>query len=124
MDILLYQQQIDDTKHNLKWKKDKVSYRHKNFDAVIETKFKETIKSAITAGLDYPLLLTLEDKDYFVKMKKFTRKDGTEGQKPVIVIRNAQEITQGEFENKSLDEVCDELEERSALEVVSDETNG
>ena len=116
MEVLLYQQSINDTKHNVNWKKDKISYRRKNFDAIIENKFKPQIQSALASGLDYPLVLNLAEEDYFVKTKKYTRTDGTEGQKPVIVIGNAQSIEQGAFDTKSLDDVVDELEAPSEPE--------
>lgn len=116
MKVLLYQQAIDDKKNNIKWKKDKVSYRHKNFDAILENQFKPQIQSALASGLEYPLELELADNDYFIKTKKYTRADGTNGQKPVIVIGNVQSIAQGQFDTKSLDEVVDELEEATSQE--------
>lgn len=126
--VLLYQQQIDDKKHNKKWLKDLVSYRHKRFDVIIENKFKPEIQSALTAGLQYPLALELDENDYFTKFKKYTRNDGTEGLKPVLVVRNAQSISQGRFENKSLDSIVDDLEEEYAKKLAekeeSDEANG
>lgn len=118
MQVLLYQQQIDDKIHNVKFAKDKVSYRHKTFDAVIEKKFRPVIKNALDSGLSYPLILELEQDDYFTKLVSYKRNDGTNGTKFKIVIGNAQEIKQGEFETKSMDEICDEIEEESAKKAV------
>lgn len=126
--VLLYQKEIDDKKHNKKWPKDLVSYRHKRFDVVIVNKFKPEIQSALTAGLEYPLALELAEDDYFTKLKKYTRNDGTEGLKSVLVISGARSINQGKFDSKSLDTIVDDLEEEYAKKLAekeeSNEANG
>lgn len=116
MKVLLYRQKITDKKHNVEFDKDKVSYRGKTFDAVIAKDFRKTIDKAIANGLRYPLALTLDDDndDYFTKFVTYDRNDGTTGSKVKIVIKNAQQIEQGKFDNKTLDEVCDDLEEQKA----------
>lgn len=115
MQILLYQQHINDKKHNITFDKDKVSYRGKTFDAILSKAFRSNLSANMaTAGLHYPLSLDLDDKDYFTKLVQYTRNDGTVGTKAQVVILNARSITQGEFDNKSLDEVVDDIEQEKA----------
>lgn len=115
MQVQLYQQKVDDKKHNVQFMKDKISYRGKTFDAVIGKDFRKTIASEMASrGLKYPLELELGDDDYFTKFVQFTRNDKTTGTKVKVVITNAQSIEQGKFDNKSLDEVCDNIEEEKA----------
>lgn len=118
MEVMLYQQQIDDKKHNIKFAKDKVSYRGKTFDAVIAKKFRPEIEKALAGGLKYPLLLDLADEDYFTKLVTYTRNDGTIGHKCKIVINGAQGIAQGQFESRSLDEIVDDIEQEQAERIA------
>ena len=108
MKVLLFQSHIQDKKHGLEFDKDRVSYRGRNFDAVIAKNFKATITDALKSGLKYPLELELsDDTDYFLKPKKFKKSDGTEGTKMRITIMDARTIKQGKFESQTLDELCD-----------------
>lgn len=111
MQVLLYQQQIDDKKHGIKFMKDKVSYRHKTFDTIItkdtRTKLAMDMKNA---KLEYPVLLEVSDDMYFTKLETYTRNDGTSGTKTKLVIKDYALIAQGAFESKSLDEIVDEIE--------------
>lgn len=109
--VLLFQTHVDDKKHGLEFDKDRVSYRHKTFDAVLTHEFRDILKvEMIQRKLAYPILLTINDDDYFMKAKKFTRSNGEQGVKEKIVIKSARAIEQGKFESKSLDDVCDEIE--------------
>ena len=121
MQVLLYQQKIEDTKHKITFNKDKISYRFKTFDAVIDKKTRPLIESAIASGLHYPLALELDDSDYFTKMVSYTRADGTKGMKTRVVIMGVREISQGEFESRSLDDVVDDIE--AEYGVVREEGN-
>ena len=126
MQVLLYQQKVDDKKHKVEFMKDKISYRGKTFDAVIGKDFRKTLVADMaTRNLKYPLELELADDDYFTKFVQFTRNDKTTGTKVKVVITNAQSIEQGKFDNKSLDEVCDNIEEERAksLADVDDDTD-
>lgn len=126
MQVLLYQQKVDDKKHKVEFMKDKISYRGKTFDAVIGKDFRKTLAADMaTRNLKYPLELELADDDYFTKFVQFTRNDKTTGTKVKVVITNAQSIEQGKFDNKSLDEVCDNIEEERAksLADVDDDTD-
>lgn len=114
--IMLYQQKVNDPKHNVTFNKDKVSYRHKTFDAIIAKSIRPTIEKAINDGLKYPLLLELDNETgYFLKQKKYTRNDNTEGVKYQMVIQGIVSISQGKFENKSLDDIVDELSPKSEV---------
>lgn len=108
MEVLLFQTHVNDTKHGLEFDKDRISYRHKTFDAVLSKDFRDKLTAEIVhRGLKYPIALTLEDSDYFLKAKKFTKSDGTPGSKTRITILNAQSIEQGKFESQTLDQLCD-----------------
>lgn len=112
MEVLLFQTHVQDKKHGLEFDKDRISYRHKTFDCVLSHEFRENLtKVMLTQNLKYPILLVIGDDDYFVKAKKFTKADGTKGTKQRVTILNAQSIAQGKFENKSLDSICDEIDE-------------
>ena len=114
MEVLLYQQQINDQKHNITFTKDKLSYRGKRFDAIIAKKVRPQIEELLANGLHYPLLLELDDTDYFTKLVPYERNDGTKGMKAKITILGFQSAVQGEFDNKSLDEIVDDIEQEQA----------
>ena len=115
MQVLLYQQKVDDKKHKVEFMKDKISYRGKTFDAVIGKDFRKVLAAEMASrDLKYPVELELADDDYFTKFVQFTRNDKTTGTKAKVVITNAQSIEQGKFDSKSLDEVCDNIEEEKA----------
>lgn len=115
MNIILYQQRINDKKHNITFDKDKVSYRGKTFDGILSKAFRQNLSAQmVTLGLHFPVSLELDDKDYFTKFVKYTRADGTLGHKAQVVILNARKIEQAEFESKSLDEVVDDIEQEKA----------
>ena len=117
--ILLYQQKVNDTKHNVIFLKDKVSYGGHTFDGIIAKVLRPRIEEAIKGGLKYPLSLVVEagDEHYFPKKKKYTRNDGTSGEKWQIVIKDVIEIKQGKFENKTLDEIISDMDKKETLDV-------
>lgn len=117
--ILLYQQKVNDTKHNVTFLKDKASYSGHTFDAIIAKVLRPSIEDAIKGGLKYPLSLVVENSDdyYFPKKKKYTRNDGTNGEKYQIVIKKVVEIKQGKFENKTLDEIISGMDNKESLDV-------
>lgn len=109
--VLLFQTHVDDKKHGLEFDKDRISYRHKTFDAVLSKDFRAKLtKEMIAKGLKYPVELELGDDDYFMKPKTYQKADGSTGTKNRITILNASKISQGKFESKSLDDVVDEYE--------------
>lgn len=114
MEVLLYQQQINDQKHKVEFTKDKLSYRGKRFDAIIAKKLRPQIEQLLANGLHYPLKLTLDDADYFTKLVTYERNDGTKGMKAKITILGFQSVEQGEFDSKSLDEIVDDIEQEQA----------
>lgn len=115
MQVLLFQTHVNDKKHQLEFDKDRISYRHKTFDAVLSKDFRAKLNTAMAKGdLSYPIALDLGDNDYFLKAKSYTKSDGTPGSKTRITILNAQNITQGKFESKTLDELCDIYEKEFA----------
>lgn len=128
MTILLYQKIIDDKKHGVKFPKDTIVYREKTFDAIITKEIRPMITEAINNGLKYPLELTLTDDQYFTKLVRYTKKDGDKGVKTRVVIQGITDIKQGHFTGRTLDEVCDSIDEEwaervGALGVDLDENN-
>lgn len=115
MKVLLFQTHVNDKKHGLEFDKDRVSYRHKNFDAVLSKSFRDELTATmIKKSLKYPLELELSNEDYFLKPKTYTKADGTKGVKTRITILSARSIEQGQFESKTLDELCDIYEQEMA----------
>ena len=115
MKVLLFQTHVNDKKHGLEFDKDRVSYRHKNFDAVLSKAFRDELTATmIKKSLKYPLELELNTDDYFLKPKTYTKADGTKGVKTRITILSARSIEQGQFESKTLDELCDIYEQEMA----------
>lgn len=115
MKVLLFQTHVNDKKHGLEFDKDRVSYRHKNFDAVLSKSFRDELTAVmIKKSLKYPLELELGIDDYFLKPKTYTKADGTKGVKTRITILHAESIEQGKFESKTLDELCDIYEQEMA----------
>ena len=116
MQVLLFQTHVDDKKHGLEFDKDRISYRKKTFDAVLSKEFKAIlVKTMLEKGLKYPIALTLNDDDYFMKPKKYKTSDGKDAIKNRCVITNAHAIEQGKFESKSLDDIVDEYEQEAEL---------
>ena len=121
MNVLLFQTHVNDKKHGLEFDKDRISYRHKTFDAVISKDFREVLtKAMIKDGLKYPIELELGEDDYFLKPKSYTKADGTKGSKTRITILNAQSIKQGKFESKTLDQLCDIYDEEMRSKEADD----
>ena len=115
MEVLLFQTHVDDKKHGLEFDKDRISYRRKTFDAILSKEFKAKLTKVMLAeSLKYPVALDLGEDDYFTKIKTYVKTDGTKGTKRRVTILNARSITQGKFENKSLDDIVDEYEASNA----------
>ena len=116
--VLNYQMTITDNINNLRFQKDKIAYKAKTLDAIFSNEAKDLLKGEMAKqGLKYPVELSLSSHDYFIKKKEYTRKDGTQGEKYVVVITGFQSLAQGEFpQNKTLDDVVDEI-----IHPVSDE---
>lgn len=69
---------------------------------------KDADKKLSEKGLSFPIELTLEDKDYFIKRKSYTSRDGEEKIKDIIVIKDFQEAKQGGFTTKTLSDLVAE----------------
>lgn len=74
----------------------------KTFDVVL----KNTLKARITAeGWGLPATVTINDSDYFIKSKKYTRKDGTEGKAYEIVILDIVSHQPTEFKSLKIEDL-------------------
>jgi len=101
-EILLYTKkvQIDKKKSFTKFL---ARYRNVTYDCNLSNDCKDKLESEMSASkLTYPIKVSVDinSDDYFIKVEKYTRNDGSKGEKYVIVIQDYQGLAQGEFDNK------------------------
>lgn len=110
--VLLYQKTIK--KDGKEFSIYKTNYSRFTFDTVIKKTEELVINSEmIKRELKFPVLLTLDDSDYFTKTETY-EKDGNVHKKYKLVITNHKDIEQGEFDNtRTLDDIIKELEEEA-----------
>lgn len=102
--ILLYVKKFNNAKGGT-FEKHFASYN----GIVMEAQLTKITRPKIEAEkLNWPVKLDLDEEDYFIKEKTFTRKDGSEGTKEVLVILDYQNAEQGEFKKKTLDDLVEE----------------
>lgn len=124
--LLYYVQNVKDKKHNIEFKKDKVSYRGHTFDAVLSKEFRKHLEKVMQENnFEYPLLLELSanttKKQYFTKPKKYDFVNKETGvvekrTKTAVTILSCNSISQGEFINKSLDDIVNDIESMDDIE--------
>lgn len=112
--LFVYTQRVTDARDpkNVKtWDKYKASYQKHTFDIILTKDFHNQLDYMLKQEkLVMPILMTLDDTQYFTKKRHYTRKDGTDGTKTVIVISDCVALEQAEFENKTLDDIVAELD--------------
>lgn len=112
--LFIYTQKVTDARDpkNVKtWDKYKASYQKHTFDVVFTKDLHRQLDYELKQEkLIMPILMTLDDTQYFTKKRRYTRKDGTEAMKTVIVISDYVALEQTEFENKTLDDIVAELD--------------
>lgn len=89
----------------------KASYRGYNFDVTFTDDCRKSFEYEVK---EFPINLLVEDGNYFIKRKTYTRNDNTKGYQYVIVIKDYLSFVKTEFEKHSLDEIIDSLEEEKA----------
>ena len=113
--LFIYTQKVTDARDpkNVKtWDKYKASYQNHTFDIILTKDLHNRLDYELKQEkLGMPILMTLDDTQYFTKKRRYTRKDGTEGMKTVIVISDYVALEQTEFETKTLDDIVAELDE-------------
>ena len=109
VELFVYKTKITDNKdpRNTKsWDKYKVSYKGFNFDMYFTEECRKTFEYEVK---EFPITLSVEDDDYFLKKKTYKRNDGTNGSKWVMVISGYEKFTKAEFKKRTIDDVVDEL---------------
>ena len=59
-------------------------------------------KAIMMSGIDFPLAITLDDKDYFITNDSYTNNDGVKVKVAVCVIMSFTKIEKADLEKKSL----------------------
>ena len=112
--LFIYTQKVTDARDpkNVKtWDKYKASYQKHTFDIILTKDLHNRLDYELKQEkLVMPILMTLDDTQYFTKKRRYTRKDGTEAMKTVIVISDYVALEQTEFETKTLDDIVAELD--------------
>ena len=75
--------------------------------SVIECHFTKKADAELTvSGLDWPVNMIIDESDYFIDTSKtYTDRNGEVKHKDILVIKSWQSITQGEFKNRTLDDI-------------------
>lgn len=106
--IILYTKKIHNSKNNTTFDKPYISYRNKRLECVLAKSVRDRI---LKEGLQYPLSLDIDEKDYFMKRVRYTRNDGTNGVKSQLVLLGFSNPKPAHFEKITLDSVIDDLED-------------
>ena len=110
MQFIVYEKTIVDPIHNTKFKKFLCKYKDKSFDCQFSHEARNTLESEMTSNkLHFPVLLELEDNNYFIKKVSYTTKAGEERQKARVVVLGYDKISQHEFVSASIDDVLAEI---------------
>lgn len=110
MQFIVYEKTIVDPVHNTKFKKFLCKYKEKSFDCQFSHEARNTLEQDMTANnLKFPVLLDLDDNNYFVKKVDYTTKSGEQRQKARVVILGYDKISQHEFKSASIDDVLYEI---------------
>lgn len=113
VELFIYKTKIVDNKdpRNTKtWDKYKVSYRGYNFDMYFSEECRKRFEYEVK---EFPVILMVEDTDYFIKKKTFKRNDNTTGKKWVLVVSDYNEFKKAEFRKRTIDDVINELTEET-----------
>ena len=112
-ELFVYKTKITSNKEgqkNTTFDKYKASYRGYNFDLYFTDECRKTFEYEVK---EFPVTLLVNDDDYFLKKKKFTRTDGTKGEKWTIVVSGYDSFKKAEFTRRSIDDIIDDLEKDS-----------
>ena len=104
MKLFVYTLKVKDARDpkNIKtWDKYKGIYNGRTFDLTISH---ECAKKLAYEVKEFPVTLTISDKDYFVKREHYVTKDGRKGSKLVIAILGYDAWEPAEFEKRTIDD--------------------
>lgn len=111
INITLYTKTINDKVHNSTFEKHFVIYKDSTFEALVSKDAKAELTVAMNKQkLEYPIIVALDEEDYFIKKVHYTRNDGTKGVKDRVTILGFEELAQAKFEKRTLDMAVEERE--------------
>lgn len=107
--IIIYQRKIINKKNkNAVFYKDFALYDGITYETTLSNDAKKQVQQS---GVEFPIALSIDDGDYFLKSKRFVRSDGTMGRKWVLVILNCHDIKHTEFKKMTLEEITAKIHE-------------
>lgn len=122
MQVLLYQKTIKYKKEDgtqASFPRFLAKYRNKTFETTLSNDCKKDLEKEMAKNdLDFPI--NMEVVDYFPKAVKYTNSKGEQKTKTQLVILNYKHIEQAVFDNPTLDDIIDELENKN-LPPITDE---
>lgn len=122
MQVLLYQKTIKYKKEDgtqASFPRFLAKYRNKTFETTLSNDCKKDLEKEMAKNdLDFPI--NMEVVEYFPKAVKYTNSKGEQKTKTQLVILNYKHIEQAVFDNPTLDDIIDELENKN-LPPITDE---
>lgn len=100
--ILLYTKKVQIDKKK-SFNKFLARYRNTTYDCSLSNDCRDKLEAEMSASnLKFPLKVdvNIDNNDYFIKLEKYVRNDGSKGEKYIIVLQDYQNLAQGEFDNK------------------------
>lgn len=104
--LTLYQRKITNTKNNAIFYKTFAINNGITFEVIVSQAANTLLQKSSVA---YPMDVSVDTSDYFMKMKRYTRSDGTKGKKWVLVLLNVHDITHVEFKKVTLEDVTKKI---------------
>ena len=122
MQVLLYQKTIKYKKEDgtqASFPRFLAKYRNKTFETTLSNDCKKDLEKEMAKNdLDFPI--NMEVVEYFPKAVKYTNSKGEQKTKTQLVILNYKHVEQAVFNNPTLDDIVDELENKN-LPPITDE---
>lgn len=123
MQVLLYQKQIKYKKEDgtqASFPKFLSKYRNKTFETTLSNDCKKELeKEMAKRDIDFPVNITVDE--YFPKTVNYTNAKGERKSKTQLVILSYEELEQALFNNPTLDEIVDELENKNLPPITDEE---
>lgn len=104
--LTLYQRKITNTKNNAIFYKTFAVNNGITFEIIVTQKANALLQKS---GVEYPMNVSVDTSDYFMKMKHYIRSDGTKGKKWVLVLLNVHDVTHVEFKKVTLEDVTKKI---------------
>lgn len=98
IDLFIYQRMVNKKDKSGKFPKDKCSFQDVSFDVHYAKACSEKLTAdMLKNSIKFPIRMTLNDDQYFLKPQQFTRNDGTTDIKQIVIIKDYVSIVQDEF---------------------------